>query len=499
MERKSDFSEWYSEILKRAEILDVRYPVKGAYVWFPHGYKLRNLIYGILRSLLDEEHEEVLFPLLIPEDELLKEKEHIKGFEEEVFWVTKGGSTELEVPLALRPTSETAIYPVFKVWIRSHRDLPLRIYQIVNTFRYETKHTRPLIRLREITSFKEAHTVHASRAEAEEQVKKAVTLYKEFFDRLAVPYLVTRRPEWDKFPGADYTLAFDTLLPDGRALQVATIHLLGESFARTFEIKFEDRDGSLKFVNQTCYGISERCVAAVISVHGDERGLVLPPEVAPVQVVVVPILYSRGRSGAEGGAEGSAEGGAEAEEVLQAGVGVVKELKEAGVRVLLDDSDERPGAKYFKWELKGVPLRVEVGPRDLRAKSCELVCRHDFSRTQVPLAEVVSEVKRALSEIQDQIHERAKTAFRGFSSVFLCRSERCGREVEERLGVSVLGEAVAENREGGERGAVAEGKSGESGEGGEREEGGREGKGGSEGKCVICARGGKRVYIARSY
>ena len=474
MERKSDFSEWYSEILKRAEILDVRYPVKGAYVWFPHGYKLRNLIYGILRSLLDEEHEEVLFPLLIPEDELLKEKEHIKGFEEEVFWVTKGGSTELEVPLALRPTSETAIYPVFKVWIRSHRDLPLRIYQIVNTFRYETKHTRPLIRLREITSFKEAHTVHASRAEAEEQVKKAVTLYKEFFDRLAVPYLVTRRPEWDKFPGADYTLAFDTLLPDGRALQVATIHLLGESFARTFEIKFEDRDGSLKFVNQTCYGISERCVAAVISVHGDERGLVLPPEVAPVQVVVVPILYSRGRSGAEGGAEG----GAEAEEVLQAGVGVVKELKEAGVRVLLDDSEERPGAKYFKWELKGVPLRVEVGPRDLRAKSCELVCRHDFSRTQVPLAEVVSEVKRALSEIQDQIHERAKTAFRGFSSVFLCGQERCGREVEERLGVSVLGEAVAENRKGGES---------------------REGGEGEEGKCVICARGGKRVYIARSY
>jgi len=167
LKKEDNFSGWYNEILKRARILDVRYPVKGEYVWYPYGLKLRNLIYNILRSLMDKEHEEVLFPLLIRRDELLKEKEHIRGFEDEVFWVTHGGSTELDIPLALRPTSETAIYPVFKLWIRSHRDLPVRIYQIVNTFRYETKHTRPLIRVREITSFKEAHTAHASRAEAE--------------------------------------------------------------------------------------------------------------------------------------------------------------------------------------------------------------------------------------------------------------------------------------------------------------------------------------------
>ena len=185
---KSDnFSEWFNELLVDAKIMDVRYPIKGLYVWFPFGFTLRKLTSDMLRSLLDREHEETYFPLLIPENELLKESEHIKGFEEEVFWVTRGGSTELEVPLALRPTSETAIYPMFSIWIRSHADLPIRIYQIVNTFRYETKHTRPLIRLREITSFKEAHTAHTSWEEAKKQTEAAVALYKEFYDRLGIP------------------------------------------------------------------------------------------------------------------------------------------------------------------------------------------------------------------------------------------------------------------------------------------------------------------------
>lgn len=486
LQKENNFSEWYNEILKRAEILDIRYPVKGVYVWYPYGYKLRNLIYGILRSLLDKEHEEVLFPLLIPEKELMAEKEHVKGFEDEVFWVTKGGSTELDIPLALRPTSETAIYPVFKVWIRSHRDLPIRIYQIVNTFRYETKHTRPLIRLREITSFKEAHTAHASRADAEAQVKKAVALYKNFFDQLAIPYVTTRRPDWDKFPGAEYSIAFDTLMPDGRAMQIATIHLLGESFARTFDITYEDKEGAVKFVNQTCYGISERCVAAVISVHGDDHGLVLPPEVAPIQVVIVPIVFSSAGKSAE---------------VEKACFVVYEELKKAGIRAFLDNSEERPGAKYYRWEMKGVPLRIEIGPRDLRNNRCEFVRRNDFKRMQVPLSDVVPEVERTLKEIQDCIYKRAKETFfaniykgegngagkdkgegegemeglrrNGVVSLFLCESERCGKGVEERLGVNVLGEVVYEDEDE------------------EREK--------NEGGCVICSREGKRVYVARAY
>ncbi|MBE0516478.1 MAG: proline--tRNA ligase [Methanophagales archaeon] len=486
LQRGNNFSEWYSEILKRAEILDIRYPVKGVYVWYPYGYKLRNLIYEILQSLLDKEHEEVLFPLLIPKDELMKEKEHIKGFEEEVFWVTKGGSTELEIPLALRPTSETAIYPVFKVWIRSHRDLPLRVYQIVNTFRYETKHTRPLIRVREITSFKEAHTAHASRADAEDQIKRAVALYKNFFDQLAIPYVITRRPDWDKFPGAEYSLAFDTVMPDGRTMQIGTIHLLGESFARTFDIKYEDTDGALKFVNQTCYGISERCVASVIAIHGDDHGLILPPEVAPIQVVIVPILFSSGDGG-----------NIEVKQVEEACFTVQEALKKAGIRTFMDNSEERPGAKYYRWEMKGVPLRIEIGPRDLRNNRCELVRRNDLKRMHVPLSEVVPEVKRTLKEIHEGIYEKAKEtlrttihksdgigadtsaeemeelrrrAGRGIVSLFLCERERCGNELEEQLGVSVLGEAH------------------------EREEGEKD-----EGKCFICSRRAKRVYVARAY
>ncbi|MHC1600199.1 MAG: proline--tRNA ligase [Candidatus Methanospirareceae archaeon] len=489
LQKGDNFSEWYSEVLKRAEILDIRYPVKGVYVWYPYGYKVRNLVYGILRSLLNKEHEEVQFPLLIPKDELMKEKEHIKGFEDEVFWVTKGGSTELDIPLALRPTSETAIYPVFKVWIRSHRDLPLRIYQIVNTFRYETKHTRPLIRHREMTSFKEAHTAHATRADAEEQVKKAVALYKSFFDLLAIPYVITRRPEWDKFPGAEYSIAFDTLMPDGRTMQIGTIHLLGESFARTFDIKYEDKDGSLRFVNQTCYGISERCVASVIAIHGDDHGLVLPPKVAPIQVVIVPIVFSRKAGGNNGGLT-----------VEKACAKVYKELKEAGIRAFLDNSEDRPGAKYYRWEMKGVPLRIEIGPRDLKSNNCEFVRRDNSKRMHVPLSEIVPEVKRILEDIQEDIHEAAKETLHaniyksedngagndksevkmeelrrkaeyGIVSLFLCDGERCGQELEEQLGVSVLGEIVYETEE--------------------REK--------SEGECMICSRKAKRVYVARAY
>ncbi len=486
LQKENNFSEWYSEILKRAEILDIRYPVKGVYVWYPYGYKLRKLIYEILQSLLDKEHEEVLFPLLIPREELMKEKEHIKGFEEEVFWVTKGGSTELEIPLALRPTSETAIYPVFKVWIRSHRDLPLRVYQIVNTFRYETKHTRPLIRAREITSFKEAHTAHASRADAEDQIKRAVALYKNFFDQLAIPYVITRRPDWDKFPGAVYSLAFDTIMPDGRTMQIGTIHLLGESFSRTFDIKYEDKDGSSKFVNQTCYGISERCVASVIAIHGDDHGLVLPHEVAPIQVVIVPIVFSSGEGGNN-----------EVKQVEEACFTVQEALKEAGIRTFMDNSEERPGAKYYRWEMKGVPLRIEIGPRDLRNNRCEFVRRNDLKRMHVPLSEVVPEVKRTLKEIHEGIFEKAKEtlrtnihksegigadisaeemeelrrrAGRGIVSLFLCEREGCGNELEEQLGVSVLGEAY------------------------EREEGEK-----NEGKCLFCSRKAKNVYVARAY
>jgi len=436
--KETNFSNWYNDLLIDAQIMDVRYPIKGLYVWFPFGFKLRQLTYDILRSLLDRDHEEAYFPLLIPENELLKESEHIKGFEEEVFWVTRGGFGELDIPLALRPTSETAIYPMFSIWIRSHADLPLRIYQLVNAFRHETKHTRPLIRLREITSFMEAHTAHTSWEDAELQTDAAVDLYKEFYDRLGIPYIVSRRPTWDKFPGADYTLAFDTLMPDERSLQVGTIHHLGTNFAKTFDITYEDRDGNKQFVNQTCYGISERCIAAVISVHGDDKGLILPPEIAPVQVVIIPI-YSKQT---------------DSDVILQACSELRQEL--SYYRVVLDTDDIRPGAKFYKWEKQGVPIRLEIGPKDLSKGSVTLVRRDTGKKESVKRSELQSRLAQVMSDVLNNMTEKARAFLvshivaidtpeqtQGKKGIFIiswCGSESCGRKIQELSDADILGE-----------------------------------------------------------
>lgn len=391
---KRNFSDWWQEILKRAGIVDVRYPVKGLTVWPPFGAALRRRVLDLLRRLLDEEHQEVLFPLLIPADLLEREAEHIKGFGREVYWVTKGGAEELEVPLALRPTSETAMYPVFKLWIRSHADLPLKVYQIVNVFRHETKHTRPLIRIREITSFKEAHTVHATAEEAAKQVEAAKELYRRFFDALGVPVLVSRRPEWDRFPGAVESWAFDAVMPDGRTLQVGTVHNLGQNFAKTFDITYEDEKGDHPHAHQTCYGISERAIAAMVAIHGDDRGLVLPPEVAPVQAVVVPILYG------------------EQPEVAKEARRIHEGLQKAGVRSVLDDSAERPGAKFYRWEFQGVPVRIEVGTKEVEAGQLTLVRRDTGARERTSAKDAAGSVQALLRKVGDQMRERAGEAAR---------------------------------------------------------------------------------------
>jgi len=436
---KSNFSEWYNELLLIGEIMDVRYPVKGLYVWFPFGFDVRKRTYAIIRELLDKDHQEALFPLLIPETEFMKEAEHIKGFENEVYWVTHGGKNELDVRLAMRPTSETAIYPMYKVWVRSHADLPIRIYQIVNTFRYETKHTRPLIRLREITSFKEAHTVHATWNEAAQQVKEATCIYQEFYRRLAIPTIISKRPDWDKFPGADYTMAVDTLMPDGKTLQIGTAHHLGSNFAKTFDIKYEDVSGEQVYAHQTCYGISERSIAALISVHGDGKGLVFPPEVAPVQVAVIPIIF--GNSG----------------DIIKACSDVAELLKKDGIRVALDISDERPGAKYYRWEMKGVPVRVEIGPRDLKNNVATIVRRDNGNKETAPLANIVEEVRKRFEAVHKSLFEKASNLLNeriincdtleevkerittGIARIPWCLERECGLAMEEAVGAGILG------------------------------------------------------------
>lgn len=468
---KKDFSAWYNDILWRAEIMDVRYPVKGLYVWYPYGFAIRKFVYQRLRDLLDRDHQETLFPLLIPEQEFMKEAEHIKGFENEVYWVTHGGTVPLDVKLALRPTSETAIYPMYALWIRSHADLPVRYYQIVNTFRYETKQTRPLIRLREITSFKEAHTVHATWEEANVQVEEAIRLYREFYDGLCIPTLVSKRPDWDKFPGADFTIAVDAIMPNGKTLQIGTVHHLGDHFSRTFNITYEDKNGEQKLAQQTCYGISERSIAALISIHGDDKGLILPPCVATIQIVIIPITIGKRH-----------------EDVMAASQQLATDLTAAGYRVKLDARDMRPGAKYYWWEIRGVPLRLELGPRDLDAGKVMAVKRTG-GKDSISLASVTGDTARVLGEVTDALRARAEEHTESHlfpinsldalipvldngnvAVVNWCRQKECGDVIEEKTNASILGTDVRSQY------VPSTG-----------------------GTCIVCGKQGKATLVGRAY
>ena len=437
-----NFDEWFHDILEQADITDSRYPIKGMAVWMPYGFQIRKHSMNIIKKLLDKDHEEVLFPMLVPETELAKEGIHVKGFEDEVYWVTKGGQTELNEKLALRPTSETAIYPMYSLWIRTHIDLPIKFYQIVNTFRYETKHTRPLIRVREITTFKEAHTAHATKEESDEQIQEFIAIYKEFFDDLGIPYLISQRPEWDKFPGADYTMAFDVIMPNGKTLQVGTIHNLGQTFAKTFDITFEDKDGQHKLVYQTCAGVSDRVIASVIGIHGDDKGLRLPPKVSPNQVTIIPILFKKGK-----------------EEVL-AKCGEIKEQLEAkGLRVQLDNRDIRPGKKFNDWELKGTPIKLELGPRDLENNITVAMRRDEEEKIELALDDSLADnVIGLLDESQDNLSKIA-WSFQGEHIKYTedideiselveagnvvqfkwCGDETIGKEIEDKTGYDILG------------------------------------------------------------
>ena len=353
--------------------------------------------------------------------------------------------------LALRPTSETAIYPMYSLWIRTHIDLPIKMYQIVNTFRYETKHTRPLIRVREITTFKEAHTAHATKEESDEQVQDFIAMYKEFFDDLGLAYLISKRPEWDKFPGADYTMAFDVIMPNGKTLQIGTIHNLGQTFAKTFDITFEDKDGEHKLVYQTCAGVSDRVIASVIGMHGDDKGLRLPPKVSPNQITIIPILFKKGK-----------------EEVLAKCAEIKEQLEAKGLRVNLDDRDIRPGKKFNDWELKGTPIKLELGPRDLEnnitiamrrdeEEKIELALDDDLADNVIDLLDKSSENLSNQSwafqdehvKFTDNIDEIAELVEAGNVVSFRwCGDEAVGKEIEEKTGYDILGiqEEISEGK-----------------------------------------------------
>ncbi|MEM3675825.1 MAG: proline--tRNA ligase [Thermoplasmataceae archaeon] len=434
---KSNFSEWYNEIIEISGLSDKRYPIKGMNVWLPYGLKAIQRIDTIIRESVDSRgFQEVSFPVLITRDQLSVEFEHIKGFENEIYWVTKGGKEKLEVDLALRPTSEAAMYGMFSLWVRSHTDLPLRIYQIVNVYRYETKHTRTFIRIREIHFF-EAHTAHATYEDAEAQMDQYREIWKEISSKLCLPYVVNLRPDWDKFPGARYTLAFDTVLPGGRSLQIGTIHEYGDNFARNYDIKYLKEDGTHEYASQTTFGMSERLLAAIIGIHGDDHGLIFPPDVAPIQVVIVPIPSSNGQT------EKKTK---EIAEILSA----------SGFRCHADLRDNyTPGFKYNDWEMRGVPLRIEIGDREIMNGTVTLARRTGGKKMAIPSSTLVESVKKALSEITEEIRRRAEDHFKSSTSsaasidemklregmVFAnwCGSKECSDRVEQATDFSLLG------------------------------------------------------------
>ena len=440
----SRYGKWFRRILIDAGILDYRYPIKGCGVWLPYGFKIRRNVFQILRNLLDSTgHDETLFPLMIPETALAKESSHVGSFEEECYWVTHGGTDLLKIKYALRPTSETAIAPMLKLWVRSHADLPLKLYQIVNIFRYETKATRPILRMREVSTFKEAHTSHATFEDAEEQVKEAIIVYKDFFDAMDVPYRISKRPEWDKFPGALYSVAFDMICPDGRTLQVGTVHNLGQNFSKAFDITYETEKGEQEHIWQTCYGISGRAVAAVLTVHGDDYGVVLPPKIAPIQAVIIPIPYKN-----------------KAEQINKACKDIEIMLKKANVQVKLDlRADMRPGSKFYYWDLRGVPIRIEIGPKDIEQNEATIVRRDTLEKQTCKISGLVKTIQelmrtmmkdlrlRAWKWMDERVHrvdnlEDAKKLIarkEGIVEVLWCGNVECGQKLEEVIGARVLG------------------------------------------------------------
>ncbi len=388
--KSEDFSKWYIELIRKAELADYA-PMKGMMIIRPYGFALWERIQLLLDKRFKETgHVNAYFPLFIPESYLQKEAEHVKGFAPEVAWVTHGGSDVLEERLAVRPTSEAIIGPMYSKWIKSYRDLPLLINQWANIVRWE-KVTRPFLRTTEFL-WQEGHTVHETAGEAQEETLKILALYKEFAEtELAIPVLDGEKSEAEKFAGAHMTYAIEGLMSDGKALQMGTTHNLGQHFAKAFNIRYEDRNQNLQYAWQTSWGVSTRLVGAVVMVHGDDSGLVFPPNVAPHQAVIVPIAIGNWK-----------------ETVLPVAQSMETRLKQAGIRIKLDAREEfTPGWKFSEYEMRGVPLRIEIGPRDVKEDKAVLVRRDTAAKEMIPLSELEEKVSAVLENIQVTLFKRA--------------------------------------------------------------------------------------------
>ncbi len=386
--RDVDFAQWYTDVVKKAELTGYT-SVKGCMVFKPAGYALwENIQTELDRRFKETGVQNVYLPMLIPESLLDMEKDHVEGFAPEVAWVTMGGLTPLQERMCIRPTSETLFCDLYAKDIQSYRDLPKVYNQWCSVLRWE-KTTRPFLRSREFL-WQEGHTAHATAEEAEERTLQMLGVYADFVEEfLAIPVVRGRKTDKEKFAGAEATYTIEALMHDGQALQSGTSHNFGDGFARAFGIQYTDKDNTLKYVHQTSWGMTTRLIGAIIMVHGDDDGLVLPPKVSPTQCVVIPI-----RQNAEG--------------VLDAAEQIAGALKAAGVRACVDGSDRSPGWKFADQEMRGFPLRIEIGPKDLEAGNCVLVRRDTREKLTVPIAEAAGETAKLLEVIQADMFDRAK-------------------------------------------------------------------------------------------
>jgi len=455
--RAEDYSRWYTDVVTQSRMADYS-PVKGCMVIRPHGYALWENMQRVLDGMFKETgHQNAYFPLFIPKSFLAKEAEHVEGFAKECAIVTHSRlmsaevdgkptvvpdpDSALEEELVIRPTSETIIYAMFAKWVQSYRDLPLLINQWANIVRWEMR-TRLFLRTTEFL-WQEGHTAHASEAEAEEETRRMLDVYARFAEQwMAIPVLKGRKTDSEKFAGAQHTYCIEALMQDGRALQVGTSHHLGQNFARAFELRYQDEAGDWQYAWNTSWGVSTRMVGAVVMTHGDDNGLVLPPRLAPLQVVIVPIW--RGRDPRE--------------EILAAARDVRDRLAGRGISVRLDDRENvSPGFKFNEWEMAGVPLRVEIGPRDLEKQSVMTVKRPDRGKTALAIAEVGERIPVLLEEVQaemlaaarvrrdenthrvdsyDEFKERLRDSG-GFLLAHWCGSGDCERAIQEETRATI--------------------------------------------------------------
>ncbi len=431
--KEKDFSEWYNQLLQKAELIEYT-DVSGCYILRPRAFA----VWEKIREYFDKKIKEIgvknaYFPLFIPESLLKKEEKHFKGFKAEVAWVTKGGESDLNDPLAVRPTSETIIHSTLPKWIRSYKDLPLRLNQWCNVVRWEFKHPTPFIRSREFL-WQEGHSAFSDEKEADKEVHEILNYYAEIYEKLlAVPVIKGSKSKKETFAGADYTLSVETFLPNGKAIQGATSHYLGQNFSDVFNIKYSGQDEKVKLVHQTSWGISTRAIGIMLMMHSDNKGLVLPPNVAEEKIVIVPIFSEKDK-----------------EKVLKVAEKVYKELKEFNP-IFDNREDYTPGWKFNEWELKGIPIRVEIGPKDVEKKQAVVVMRHDLRKENVKLDVLKEKIIKNLEAMHQELLDNAKSFIKK-NTVFVaslkemenaikarklvkgnwCTGVRCEEEIKEK-------------------------------------------------------------------